>query len=76
MNVGYLVVNLGINYVCLMTIGFYGAAIGSVITFSIGTVVWYFVMKKQIGLQLGSVFHYMREYGRIGYGYALRLFSK
>jgi lipopolysaccharide exporter len=76
MNVGYLVVNLGINYVCLLTIGFYGAAVGSVITFWLGAVVWYFVMRKQIGFQLGGVFHYMREYGRIGYGYAARLFAK
>ncbi len=76
MNAGYLAANLGINYVCLATIGFYGAAIGSVITFSLGAVLWYFVMKKQIGFQLGGVWHYMREYGRIGYGYATRLFAK
>jgi O-antigen/teichoic acid export membrane protein len=75
-NVGYLAANLGINYVCLITIGFYGAAIGSVITFSLGAIVWYFVMKKQIGFQLTGVFHYMREYFRMGYGYAARLFTK
>ena len=76
MNTGYLVANLGISYVCLVTIGFYGAAVGSVITFWLGAVVWYFVMKKQIGVQLNGIFHYMREYGRIGYGYAARLFAK
>ena len=75
-NAGYLAANLGISYVCLMTIGFYGAAVGSVITFSLGAVVWYFVMKKQIGFRLNGVFHYMREYGRLGYGYAVRLLSK
>jgi lipopolysaccharide exporter len=76
MNAGYLAVNLGISYVCLVTIGFYGAAIGSVITFLLGAVSWYFVMKKQIGFRVGGVWHYMREYGRIGYGYAIRLFAK
>ena len=76
MNTGYLVANLGISYVCLVTIGFYGAAVGSVITFWLGAVVWYFVMKKQIGVQVSGIFHYMREYGRIGYGYAARLFAK
>jgi len=76
MNVIYLAVNLGINYVCLMTIGFYGAAVGSVITFSLSTVAWYFVMKKQIGFQLNEVIHYMLEYFRMGYGYATRLFAK
>ncbi|HEX3387298.1 MAG TPA: polysaccharide biosynthesis C-terminal domain-containing protein, partial [Mucilaginibacter sp.] len=76
MNAGYLAVNLGISYFCLVTIGFYGAAIGSVITFLLGAVCWYFVMRKQIGFRLGGVWHYMREYGRIGYGYATRLFAK
>ena len=76
MNVIYLAVNLGINYVCLMTIGFYGAAVGSVITFSLSAVAWYFVMKKQIGFQLKEVIHYMLEYFRMGYGYATRLFAK
>jgi lipopolysaccharide exporter len=77
MNVGYLVVNMGISYVCLKTIGFYGSAVGSVITFMLGAVAWYFVMRNQIGFQLSGVWHYMREYGRVGYGYAARLlFSK
>jgi lipopolysaccharide exporter len=76
MNVGYLAVNLGINYVCLMTIGFYGAAVGSVITFSLSAVAWYFVMKKQIGFQLNEVIRYMLDYFRMGYGYATRLFAK
>ncbi|HLI93040.1 MAG TPA: polysaccharide biosynthesis C-terminal domain-containing protein, partial [Puia sp.] len=76
MNAGYLTVNLGINYVCLETIGFYGAAIGSVITFLLGAVAWYFVMKRQVGFRLTGVLAYMREFGRIGYGYATRLFVK
>ena len=76
MNAGYLAVNLGISYICRVSIGFYGAAIGSVITFLLGAVAWYFVMKKQIGFQLSGVWHYMREYGRIGYGYAVRLFAR
>ncbi|HXD76279.1 MAG TPA: oligosaccharide flippase family protein [Puia sp.] len=76
MNTAYLVVNLGTSYVCLMTIGFYGAAVGSIITFSLGAVAWTFVMKKQIGFRLGGVWRYMWEYGRIGYGFATRLFAK
>jgi O-antigen/teichoic acid export membrane protein len=76
MNVGYLVANLGIGYVCLKTIGFYGAAVGSVIAFLIMAVAWYYLMKKQIGFRMKPVFHYMREYMRMGYGYAVRLFAK
>jgi lipopolysaccharide exporter len=76
MNVGYLVANLSIGYVCLKTIGFYGAAVGSVIAFLIMAVAWYYLMKKQIGFRMKPVFHYMREYMRMGYGYAIRLFAK
>jgi lipopolysaccharide exporter len=76
MNVGYLTANLCISYLCLKTIGFYGAAIGSVITFLLGAVAWYFVMKKQIGFRLSGVFAYMQEYARIGYGYAARIFVR
>lgn len=76
MNVGYLAANLGIVYVCLKTIGFYGAAIGSVITFFLGAISWYFVMKKLIGFRISGVLLYMREFFRLGYGYAVRLFAK
>jgi lipopolysaccharide exporter len=76
MNIGYLVANLGIGYFCLVTIGFYGAAIGSVIAFLIMAVAWYYLMKKEIGFSMIPVFHYMREYVRMGYGYAIRLFAK
>lgn len=50
---------LGVNYFCLAHLGFYGAAIGSMIMSVIGAVTWYFVMRKQIGLQMRSVLGYM-----------------
>lgn len=76
LNCGYLAASLGIGYACLLTIGFYGAAIGSVITFWMFSVIWYLVLRRQIGFRLKPVFHYMREYFRMGYGYAVRLFAK
>ena len=54
-NTGYLLVNLVLNYICLEYFGFYGAAIGTLITFSLGIVFWYFVMKKEIGLELHKI---------------------
>ncbi len=53
---------LGVNYVCLSRMGFYGAAIGSVIMCVIGAVTWYFVMRRQIGLQMRNVFRYMMAF--------------
>jgi lipopolysaccharide exporter len=75
-NACYLAANLGISYLCLLKFGFYGAAIGSVVTFSLGSVVWYFVMKRQIGFRLSAVFAYMKEYFRLGYGFATRVFAR
>jgi lipopolysaccharide exporter len=72
----YLTLNLGINYVCLYYIGFYGAAIGSVITFSLGAVMWYFVMRRQIDFELKGVFRNMIGLYRAGYGYALNFLSR
>jgi len=58
-----LIMNLGINYICLTIFGFYGAAIGTFITCSITTIIWYFVMKKEIGLNLPSVgYHVVNSY--------------
>ena len=54
-NAGYLTVNLILNYIFLKTFGFYGAAIGTLITFIMGVIFWYFVMKKEIGLELHSI---------------------
>jgi O-antigen/teichoic acid export membrane protein len=51
-----LLMNLGINYVCLSTFGFYGAAIGTFITCVINSFIWYFTMKKLINLHLPNVY--------------------
>jgi O-antigen/teichoic acid export membrane protein len=57
-NTGYLLVNLAMNYIFLNYFGFYGAAIGTLITFLLGVVFWYFVMKKLIGLELSKIFEH------------------
>lgn len=54
-NTLYLAGFLGINYLCLSLMGFYGAAVGTLITSFLGFVAWYFIMKKQIGLELPNI---------------------
>lgn len=54
-----LVINLIISYFCIRYIQFYGAAIGTLIAGAIGFTIWYFVMKKEIGLHLKDVCIYI-----------------
>jgi lipopolysaccharide exporter len=58
-NTVYLLLFLGINYLCLSRIGFYGAAVGTLITSFIGFVAWYFIMRKEIGLQPANIGFYI-----------------
>lgn len=60
-NLVYLVLFLGINYMCLLRIGFYGAATGTLITSFIGFLGWYFIMRREIGLQTRNIPVYMLE---------------
>jgi lipopolysaccharide exporter len=66
-NLVYLLLFLGINYLCLRSIGFYGAATGTLITSFIGFVGWYFIMRKAIGLQTRNIPVYMLEAYRKAY---------
>jgi O-antigen/teichoic acid export membrane protein len=71
-----LIVNLPINYYCLSHFGFYGAAMGTLITLTLSTITWYFIMKKQIGLQIGSVLSYMMEFYKNLYARSMALLGK
>lgn len=54
-----LAANLVINYTCLRFIGFYGAAVGTLITCILGMTAWYIIMQKQIGTRLSDIIRYM-----------------
>jgi lipopolysaccharide exporter len=47
--------SLVINYSCLLRFGFYGAAIGTMTTTLLSFVFWYFIMRRQIGLELKGI---------------------
>ena len=59
MNTAFLLALLLINYICLKEFGFYGAAIGTLITSLLNFIAWYFLMKKEINLDLSSVFNHI-----------------
>lgn len=58
-NSSFLVINLGINLFCLSHYGFYGAAIGTLVSNIVGFIIWYTVMRKQINLALPNVAKYV-----------------
>lgn len=53
------VLKITITYICLKYFGFYGAAIGSIIMPTINFIIWYFVMKKQINVNLKNILNYI-----------------
>ena len=58
MNAATLGSMLIINFICLKYIGFYGAAIGTLIATMLSFIAWYFIMRKEIDLDLSKVLYY------------------
>ncbi|MDP4151134.1 MAG: oligosaccharide flippase family protein [Bacteroidota bacterium] len=65
-----------ITYLCLKGFGFYGAAIGTVITSVISGTLWYIMMSRQIGSSLVNVLRYIPDNYRIVYANAVRIVSR
>lgn len=73
MNTIALAANLLINYACLKAIGFYGAAVGSTLTYGLALIAWYFLMRRIIGFNPRNILKYMFESYPIVYGYGMQL---
>jgi lipopolysaccharide exporter len=71
-----LAANLVINYVCLKQFGFYGTAIGTLITCLLGSTAWYFIMKKQISARLKNIILYMLDFYKLMYVQGVHLLTK
>jgi lipopolysaccharide exporter len=67
LNTVSLIGKLVINCICLYYIGFYGAAIGSMITASLAAVAWQWVLNRQIGTKLSGILKYMLDFYRTLY---------
>ncbi len=70
-----LLMNLGLNYLCLTIFGFYGAAIGTFITCVINALIWYFTMKKLIDINLSNVGSHIINSYKIVYAEAVKILS-
>ncbi len=73
MNTAALLVNLVVNYACVRTIGFYGAAVGSTISYSLALIAWYFLMRRLIDFQLRNILKYALETYATVYGFVKKL---
>jgi lipopolysaccharide exporter len=76
MNTAALAVNLAINYVLLKTIGYYGAAVGSTLSYSLGLIGWYFIMRRLIGFQPRNIGKYMLETYITIYSFGMQLIRR
>ena len=76
LNAIYLTVNFVLNYICLKEFGFYGAAIGNVITCLLGTVMWYTILRKSIGVRSKNIWAYILVTYKTLYTKAGLVFSK
>jgi O-antigen/teichoic acid export membrane protein len=59
LNMLFLAINFGVNCLCLIEFGSYGAAIGNVISCSLGTIVWYSILRKSINIEYGNIAKYI-----------------
>lgn len=57
----FLVTLLVLNFTCIRAFGFYGAAIGTLLSSVVFFASWYFVMRKQIHLQPSNILVYMTQ---------------
>jgi lipopolysaccharide exporter len=70
-----LACNLLINYICLSYIGFYGSAVGTMITCLLGAICWYFIIKREIGAVLPNMARHIADYYKLFFTYAKGLFA-
>jgi lipopolysaccharide exporter len=71
-----LATKLVITYICMAGLGFYGAAIGTLITAALNGVFWYYMMRRQIGASLPSVIRYIGEFYRNAWTNGLKIISR
>jgi lipopolysaccharide exporter len=76
MNTAALAVNLAINYACLKTIGYYGAAVGSTLSYSLALIAWYFLMRRLIGFHPRNIGKYMLETYITIYSFGMQLIRR
>lgn len=55
LNLLFLIINFGLNYICFIQFGPYGAAIGNVVSCVLSAIVWYSILQKNIGVKYQNI---------------------
>jgi O-antigen/teichoic acid export membrane protein len=55
------VLRVVVLYVCYKQIGLYGAAWGNIVMAVISLFYWYLLMRKEVGMEAGSIFKHLKE---------------
>jgi lipopolysaccharide exporter len=75
-NTSTLIVLLAINYLCLLQFGFYGVAIGTMITSLLGFILWYYVMKAKVNINISNIIRYTGDTYKLIYRQVMGLIRK
>jgi glycosyltransferase involved in cell wall biosynthesis len=75
-NTACLLFNFVVNYFFLVKVGFYGPVIGTVITCLLGTIWWYFVMKKEIRFESHNILWHSKDIISKFYAFMVNFFTK
>lgn len=67
LNVVSLTAKIIITYICLVSFGFYGAAIGTLTTTITAGIVWYIVIRREIGVSIQHILKYILDFYKITY---------
>jgi len=75
-NAYYLAGTLAINYTCLRLLGFYGPAVGTVISCLLGLIVWFAVIRHHLGVEFRNIPGYILSTYKTLFRQAKMLFTK
>jgi lipopolysaccharide exporter len=73
LNFLFLGINFGLNYLCFKQFGPYGAAIGNVIGCTLGTIVWYLVLRKTVDIEYNNILKYVGNSYKLIYSKAISI---
>jgi O-antigen/teichoic acid export membrane protein len=71
LNLLFLGINSGLNYLCFLQFGPYGAAIGNVIGCVLGTLVWYSILQRSIEVRYINIGRYIVDTYKMVYSKVL-----
>lgn len=76
LNTASFAVNILANYICLKLYGFYGIAIGTLLTILLTTATWYWVISSITKCSMRTILSYTLNNYKVVFGFVSKLFNK